>query len=59
MKPEKALDGKTLYEATMDAYGGSCDIGLPALSWENLTWNEKDNWQAKADELNEARRENA
>lgn len=53
---EPALDGKDLYETTVSlawVYDGN--VGR---SWEQLTWNERDAWEARADEINESRRSN-
>ncbi len=60
---EPALDGRELYETTV-VYAGLAATGDQLLhpekyvlpEWEKLTWQEQDAWQARADELNEARR---
>ena len=51
---EPALDGKDLYETTV-LIAQVYDDG-PGRSWDELTWKERDAWEARADELNEARR---
>lgn len=59
---ERATDGRSLYEASR-SFGRLATIGKYLLEgdpwdreWDALPWDEKDHWEAQADELNEARR---
>lgn len=59
---ERATDGRSLYEATRP-FGHLVPIADYLLNgspwdreWEDLPWDEKDHWEAQADELNESRR---
>lgn len=51
---ERAVSGRVLYEATVDAAAQWTKAFH--TSWDDLTWSERDEWEAKADELNESRR---
>lgn len=59
---ERATDGRSLYEATRSLsqafpMSSSWLIDPPyPKEWDELPWDEKDSWEAKADELNESRR---
>ena len=59
---EKATDGRSLYDATR-GFARLATIGKYLLEgdpwdreWDELPWDEKDHWEAQADELNESRR---
>lgn len=59
---ERLTEGRTLYAAHR-AYVGLVPVASNLLDptwnlpWEELSWDEQDEWEAKADELNEARRD--
>lgn len=44
---------ETMYAAARELHEAYLKVSLP--SWEELSWDDKDDWQARADELNEAR----
>ncbi len=48
-----ALDGQSVYEAHSAAELHFRGEVLP--SWDDLRWSARDEWEAVADELNEAR----
>lgn len=48
---ERALTGKQLFEASL-VYGFS----ESEPQWDELSWDKKDEYQAQADEINEARK---
>ena len=46
---------EVMYETARDL--SEFYFGEPLPRWEDLTWPDKDAWQERADELNEARKE--
>lgn len=48
------FEPETLYETARELSMTYFDQELPR--WEELSWPDKDEWQERADELNEARR---
>lgn len=55
MNPERITDGRSLFEITA-TYAEAVQIPS-TLSWEELPWNDQDAWEARADEINESRRD--
>lgn len=57
-RPERAVDGESLFETSRQIKIAFGDIWNPSHTptWDEITWRERDAWQAQADEINESRR---